>query len=133
MGENKDMTNEELKTENSAAMADKLEAAASLLNMIVRTENDHDFKEVYELLEQNDEWIQTKGYIDTKFEELRKYIVLLSCDPEKRMHVDELEEGVSDMQYLFGSACFLAGLRKGLLLKQWASGEIKINPRDMVL
>lgn len=36
MGENKDMTNEELKTENSAA--------ASLLNMIVRTENDHDFK-----------------------------------------------------------------------------------------
>lgn len=57
MGENKDMTNEELKTENSAA---------SLLNMIVRTENDHDFKEVYELLEQNDEWIQTKGYIDTK-------------------------------------------------------------------
>lgn len=134
MGENKDVTSEALKTGNSAATKEgKLEAATNLLNMIVHTENEHDFKEVYELLKQNDEWIQTKGYINSKFEELRKYIVLLSCNTEKGIHVDELEESVSDMQYLFGSACFLTGLRKGLLLKQWASDEIKINPRDIVL
>lgn len=121
--------------EQGASTASTMESethdASDLINMILRAENAHDFEEVYELLDKNDEWVDTKKYVDEQFDRLKNFVVCLSCNPENGNSIGRLEESVSDMQYLFGRACFLSGLRKGLLLMQWAKGEA--TAKDIIL
>lgn len=97
--------------------------ASTLINMILNAESNTDKTDVEEILNNNAEWKETREYIDTQFDKLKNFVVCISGNPNNSDSVGRLEDRVSDMQQMWGNACFLAGLKKGLLLMQWAKGE----------
>ncbi len=107
--------------------------ASELINMFTMENYNNGYEEIDKMLENDTEWKKTNDYVYDQFEKLKNFVVCLSCNPENGESVERLEDNVSNMKFMYGNACFIAGLKKGLLLMQWAAGEIKINPRDMVL
>lgn len=97
--------------------------ASSLINQILESE-EFNYQELDEqLYNNNGEWRTTKLYIDNQFENLKTFVVRLSGNKEEKNSIGRLEDNVSNLQHMWGNACFLEGFKKGLLLMQWAKGQ----------
>ena len=101
----------------------KKDDVSRLINQFLELE-EFNYSELDEqLYDSNDEWRTTKQYIDTQFENLKAFVVGISGNNEKKNSIGRLEDSVSNLQHMWGNACFLEGLKKGLLMMQWAKGQ----------
>ena len=109
--------------QKAAADTQKTDDVSRLINRILVSE-EFNYSELDEqLYDSNDEWRTTKQYIDTQFENLKTFVVGISGNNEKKNSIGRLEDSVSNLQHMWGNACFLEGLKKGLLMMQWAKGQ----------